>query len=98
MTKVGLTPLASLKIKPKRVGESLAQFECRKIGSLEVGSGDVGSATIVVGEIIHVHLSDQIYDAQKGRVNIKALNPISRLAGMEYGHTTDIFEIPRPAQ
>lgn len=96
MTKVGLTAVDSYKVKPKRVLESPVHMECKLITTLEVGNGGVGSATIIVGEIVHFHISNQAYDPKTGRISVHALKPVARLAGLQYAITKDSFEIPRP--
>jgi flavin reductase (DIM6/NTAB) family NADH-FMN oxidoreductase RutF len=96
MIKVGLTPIPSFKVKPKRVLESPVHMECKLITTLEVGNGGVGSATIVVGEIVQFHISNQAYDANTGRISVEELKPVARLAGLQYATTKDCFEIPRP--
>ncbi len=94
MAKVGLTPLDSLLVKPKRVLESLVHYECRLYHHFQVGKGDAGSSTIVVGEIVQFHISERVF--QNGRVNLQELDPLARLAGQGYCRVTETFEMPRP--
>jgi flavin reductase (DIM6/NTAB) family NADH-FMN oxidoreductase RutF len=94
MKKVGLTPLASLKVHPLRVQESPIQFECELYKTMEIGDGSEGSSTIVVGKIVCVHVAEKVYD--NGKIKIEELHPISRLGGMSYGRVDGVFEIPRP--
>jgi flavin reductase (DIM6/NTAB) family NADH-FMN oxidoreductase RutF len=94
MRTVGLTPLPSQKIKPPRVGESSIHFECELYKTLEVGDGSEGSATLVVGKILLIHVDQRVY--QNGRIQIEALQPISRLAGTSYGRVSDLFDLERP--
>jgi flavin reductase (DIM6/NTAB) family NADH-FMN oxidoreductase RutF len=94
MEKVGLTPVASQKVRPPRVQESPIQFECELYNTMEVGDGSEGSSTIVVGKIVCVHVSERVYD--NGKIKIEELQPISRLGGLSYGRVSGVFEIPRP--
>lgn len=94
MTKVGLTPIPSVCIKPMRVKEAAIQMECELYGSLEVGDGSEGSSTIVVGKILMIHVAKEIY--RDGKILIEPLKPLARLAGASYGITGEIFDIPRP--
>jgi flavin reductase (DIM6/NTAB) family NADH-FMN oxidoreductase RutF len=94
MRTVGLTPLPSQKIKPPRVGESSIHFECELYKTLEVGDGSEGSATLVVGKILLIHVDQRVY--QNGRIQIEPLQPISRLAGTSYGRVSDLFDLERP--
>ena len=81
--------------------ESPVQFECKLYSTMQVGSG-LGSSTVVVGEIVLMHIADEVFnkeDRAKGRtptVDIRKLQPISRLGGISYGRTNDIFDVPRP--
>jgi flavin reductase (DIM6/NTAB) family NADH-FMN oxidoreductase RutF len=95
MPVVGLTPVASLKVKPFRVKESLIQMECKLHGTMQVGEPAVGASIVVVGEILAFHLDEKVYDAASGRVSLEALRPISRLGGLSYGRTSETFELPR---
>ncbi len=56
--KAGLKKLASVKVRPPRIAESAIQMECELYGSMEVGPGSPGSATIVVGRIVCFHVSN----------------------------------------
>jgi len=94
MVQVGLTPLPSVRVAPRRVKESPIHFECELYKTLEVGEGDVGSAVIVVGKILMMHVHAKAY--KDGRVLLDEIAPVSRLAGASYGLTSGVFEIPRP--
>jgi len=94
MEKVGLTPLPSQRVKPPRVKESAIHLECELYDTLEVGDGSEGSSTIVVGKIVMVHVHTPAY--KDGKIILEVLKPISRLAGASYGHTTGVFDLPRP--
>ena len=58
-----------------------------------VGDGTAGSSTIIVGEIVWLHIAKEVY--QDGKILLDALKPLSRLAGKSYGLTTDSFELDR---
>ena len=92
--KTGLTAAPSLKIKPPRIAESPLSFECVLHGKMELGTGQQGSSTLVVGRIVAVHVSENLY--KDGKIDLQALHPLSRLGGIQYGQTTGIFELPRP--
>jgi flavin reductase (DIM6/NTAB) family NADH-FMN oxidoreductase RutF len=95
MTKVGLTPLASERVRPPRVAESAVHMECEMLKTVEVGDGGSGSATVVIGKVLlfHVHAA-----AVRGKeILIEELRPVSRLGGTAYGLVSGVFRIPRPA-
>lgn len=90
----GLTPIPSIQIKPSRVKEAQIHFECKTEKLIEIGDGGVGSATLVVGQILMLHVADELY--KDGAIDIQALDPLSRLGGITYGKTREMFDIPRP--
>jgi len=94
MKEVGLTAIASETIKPPRVKESSIQMECKLYNFMQVGKGGPGSAHVIVGEVLKIHIDKDAY--HDGKIDLEKLKPISRLAGFGYGKTTEMFEIPRP--
>jgi flavin reductase (DIM6/NTAB) family NADH-FMN oxidoreductase RutF len=90
----GLTAAPSVKVRSPRVLEAPINLECRIVHTLPVGRGP---NTLVLGEIVHFHLRDDIYDARTGRVDMYRLRPVGRLAGHLHTHVHDIFEMKRPA-
>lgn len=91
----GLTPLASIKIKPPRVAESPAQMECKLQQIIQVGEGARGSGFIVLGTVVQFHYQDHVY--KDGRVLLDQLKPVARLAGNSYALIQDPFDLPRPS-
>jgi flavin reductase (DIM6/NTAB) family NADH-FMN oxidoreductase RutF len=79
---IGLTPLASTMIKAPRVKESSLQLECILHKEVEIGDGSAGSSTLVIGEILVVHMKEDL--ATERGVDIDGLKPISRLGGSDY--------------
>jgi flavin reductase (DIM6/NTAB) family NADH-FMN oxidoreductase RutF len=94
----GLTAVKSAVVKPPRVAESPINFECKLTQIVDIGDGGVGSASIVIGEVVHVHVADRVlFDEYK--INIAELKPIARLGGFGYARITDTFEMKRlPSQ
>ena len=41
-------------------------------------------------------MRDDVYDAATGRIDMARLKPLGRLAGQQYAHIHDIFEMKRP--
>ena len=91
----GLTTVDSLKVKPPRVKESAAQFECELIQIVKVGDGPL-AANLIIGKILHLHIADEVLD-QRGRVDSQRLDNVGRLGGAEYSTTRDRLEISRPS-
>ncbi|MEX2143978.1 MAG: flavin reductase family protein [Anaerolineales bacterium] len=90
----GLTQAASIKVKPPRVAESPVNFECQLRQIVDIGDGLPGSGWIVIGEIVHLHVSDDVL-LPDYKIDIGALQPVGRLAGYGYAHITDTFEMKR---
>jgi flavin reductase (DIM6/NTAB) family NADH-FMN oxidoreductase RutF len=89
--EVGLTPVKAQAIDCMAVKESPAQLECKLSQFIEVGK-----STMVLGEVVHIHLSDDIYLGNY-KIDINKLQPLARLTGNGYGRVRDIFELERKA-
>jgi flavin reductase (DIM6/NTAB) family NADH-FMN oxidoreductase RutF len=90
----GLTPAPSTKVAPPRVKESPVSFECKRMTTLEVGTGN----RIVVGEVVCMHIDDSVFDAEKFYVDAPAMKLIGRMhGGGWYLKTSDVFNMPRIA-
>ncbi len=92
---VGLTRAPSSLVKPKRVAESLVNYECKLFQIIDFGK-DVQSGSLILGEIVMAHLDERIF--KNGKVDMAELNPVGRLGGLWYCGIDDRFELKRPAQ
>jgi flavin reductase (DIM6/NTAB) family NADH-FMN oxidoreductase RutF len=90
----GLTPLASERVKPARVKEARAHFECAVHQIVRVGEGPLAS-NLVIGRILLIHVDDAVLDPT-GAADPRALDTIGRIGGEGYARTTDLFYLPRP--
>ena len=90
----GLTAAPSVKVTPPRVADAPINMECRLVRIIPVGNAP---ANLVIGEIVHFHVRDGLYDAATGRIDLHRLQPVGRLAGNLYTHVHDIFEMKRPS-
>ena len=86
---VGLTPLASERVRAPRVAESPIQMECRLHREIELGD-----ATFMVGEIVLAHASDDVITAE--RIDVEKLRPVGRLGGDGYSVVRDVIRVARP--
>lgn len=86
---VELTPVASAKVRPFRVGEAKAHLECELVQIVSDRQ-----THIALGRVVHVHLDPSIW--KDGRVDPALLNPASRLAMSEYAALGERFHMPRP--
>jgi flavin reductase (DIM6/NTAB) family NADH-FMN oxidoreductase RutF len=89
----GLTAAPSVKVRAPRVAEAPISMECRVGQVLTVGRGP---HSLVLGEIVHFHVRDDLYSRETGRIDMRRLQPVGRLAGNAYSHIHDIFEMKRP--
>ncbi len=91
-TEAGLTAAKSVMVAPPRVEESPVSIECKVTEIIQVGDGDVGSAWIVLGEAIYIHVDDRVLQPEF-RIDLDELRPIGRLSGPHYSRTGDRFEL-----
>ncbi len=92
--KIGLTPTPSLWVKPPRVLESAIQMECRIERFVEIGDGSVGSAVLVIGKVLGVHVSNEVMD--ENAISYEKLKPIARMGGRDWLRGGEIFRLDRP--
>ena len=92
-TVAGLTPVPSIRVRPPRVAEAPIAFECQLFQIVPVGDGPSGG-DIVIGRVVLVHIRDDI--RPDTYIDLKALQPVARLAGNSYAHVTETFDLPRP--
>jgi flavin reductase (DIM6/NTAB) family NADH-FMN oxidoreductase RutF len=89
----GLTPVASVVVRPPRVAESPAQMECKLHQIIYTGHGP-GSGVIVLGEVVRFHLREDL--VEDFRVDPAGLDAVGRMAGNTWVRTRDRFELIRP--
>ena len=88
----GLTAAPSELVRAPRVAESPVNMECRLNQVVAVGDGT--KHAIVIGEIVLMHIRDDIINGH--RINHQRLKPVGRLAGNMYCNTHDVYEMVRP--
>ena len=89
-----LTVAPSVKVRAPRVADAPVSMECRVAHIIPVGRLP---HHLVMGEIVHLHVRDDVYDPSTGRLDMHKLKPVGRLAGHLYTHVHDIFEMKRPS-
>lgn len=92
--KIGLTPLPSLWVKPPRVRESAIQMECRLEKLVPIGEEGAGSATLVIGRVLGIHISDHVIEGNT--ISYEKLKPLARLGGKEWLRGGEVFSLDRP--
>ena len=94
--KAGFTPLASQVVRPPRVAESPAAFECKVLQVLEMGT-EGGAANLILCEILLAHFSTEVLDST-GNVDTRKMDLIGRMGGDWYCRASGaaLFEVPKP--
>lgn len=89
---LGLTTMPSAAIQVPRLAASRIHFECKLHQIVELGTPT--TSDLIIGEVVHVHVADELYQA--GRIDIAAFAPVSRLAGNSYAKIGELFDRSRP--
>lgn len=94
--KSGLTPIASEMVRPPRVGEAPASFECKVIEVKPLGTQG-GAGNLIICEVLLMHVKEDILD-QDQRIDPYKLDAVARMGGNWYckAQGNAIFEIPKP--
>jgi flavin reductase (DIM6/NTAB) family NADH-FMN oxidoreductase RutF len=91
--KAGLTKAPSVLVKPWRVAESPVQFECTYVQTIRLpGLGRVGTADIIIGKVVGVHIKDE-FILPDGKLDILKIRPLARLGYSDYTSVESVFEI-----
>ena len=88
----GLTPIDSELVKAKRIKESLVHFECKFRDRLSYGDS-VGSGQIITGEVIRVHIAEDIL--VDGKISTQKFKPVGRGAGNDWFKCSEVFTLER---
>ena len=88
----GLTLTETVLVSPvPRIATAPAALECRVAQIVMVGNNRV-----IIGEIVSIHLQDDLWDADKKHVRTLDAHLVGRMHGNGYLRTTDFFELKRP--
>lgn len=88
-----LTQVPSKQVTVPGVKESKVRMECKLVKAIPLGGDEPGS-DLFIGEVVQFHIEEAIYE--KGRIDPRGLNAVSRLAGANYAAIGDIFAMERP--
>ena len=93
--KAGFTEVASVKVKPPRVGEAPVSFECTVLEVVEIAQRP-GAGNLVIAQVDMIHINDEyltddVLDTEK-------LDLVGRMGGNWYIRAIkeSLFEIPKP--
>lgn len=93
----GLTPVASVKVRPPRVAESRLSFECRTRQVIRTNPGVPDSGNVVLGEVVGVVAAPGLIN-ERHHVDAAMLDAIGRMGGNTYSTTRERFDMPRGAE
>ncbi|WP_338729377.1 flavin reductase family protein [Haladaptatus sp. DJG-WS-42] len=85
----GLERAPSTKVAPPRVAGVKVAYECRLADFV-----DVGASSMVLGEVVNVHVADEATTA--GKLDVEKLDAVGRLSGNWYAKTSDRYALERP--
>lgn len=88
-----LTPIPSDVVRPPRVAEARASFECRTMHVLRLAPEQPGGGNLVLGEIVRMHLEDGLVN-ERFHVDAAKLEAIGRMGGFAYARTRERFDMP----
>jgi hypothetical protein len=94
--KAGFTELASQKVKPPRVAESLVSFECRVNEVKPLGTAG-GAGNLVICEVVLMHIKEEVLDDQH-KINPYKMDAVARMGNDYYCRVQgeNIFVVPKP--
>lgn len=96
--KSGLTAVTSEAVKPLRVKEAPAQFECKVQEVIHLGS-EGGAGNLVVAEVVRMHFADEAF-GDDGNLDPQKLDLVSRMGQNWYCRAFGdaVFEVPKPGR
>jgi flavin reductase (DIM6/NTAB) family NADH-FMN oxidoreductase RutF len=94
-----LTAAASRLVKPPRVKESPAAFECKHWKTIDLPGlepAKPSTYSVIFGQVVGIYIDDNFI--KDGLVDTGAMRPIARLGYMDYGvvNPENVFAIDRP--
>jgi len=94
--KAGFTEIPSVKVKPPRVKESKASFECKVRDMIHLGEGG-GAGTLIICEVLMIHVDELVLN-ERGLIDTKKIDLVGRMGESWYTHSNgdSLFEIPKP--
>ena len=96
--KSGLTPVQSEKVKPPRVKEAPAAFECKVNEVIPLGE-EGGAGNLIICEVVLMHVKENILDIE-GRIDPQLLDAVGRMGGDYYCRASgeSVFEVAKPTR
>ena len=83
----------SERVRPPRIASARVALECKLVEILHPGGQPVD---MLIGEIVFLHVRDDIARHDPPGVDPRGLDAVGRLGGVAYTHVREIFEMERP--
>lgn len=92
--KAGLTPIASDTVKPFRIKESPAHFEC-KVGEIIKLGEHGGAGHLIICNVLKMHVSESVIDTDNNRINPHKIDLVGRMGRSHYVRASgdSIFDV-----
>lgn len=91
----GIAAAPSRMVRPPRVASALGALECRVHEVIHLPATPDGRENhVVIGAVVGIHIDDGVI--ADGKVDERALHPLTRLGYMNYGTLGTVFERLRP--
>ncbi len=90
--RAGVTPAASIDVRPPRVAEAPIALECKVTQIVPVIDT---TYTLILGRVLRFHIRSDLL-RPNGLVDALRLEPVARLGGDEYAAIGRVFEMKRP--
>lgn len=88
----GFTQAPGVKVNAPRIVEAPISLECRRIVTVELAV----ERNLVIGEVVYLHIRDDLIDRDKLYVRAERAGLIGRMHGLGwYARTSDLFDMPR---
>ena len=94
--KAGFTPIASETVKPFRVAESPAQYECKVKDIIPLGTeGGAGNLFICEVQLLHIH---KAVLNEQGKIDVNKIDLCGRMGANNYVRASGnaVFELNQP--
>lgn len=91
-----LTQVTSDMINVPGIKEAKVRFECKLVQALPLINEENPGSDLFIGEVVLFHIDESIFDQDKGYIDERSLDAVSRLAGQNYATLGEIFSIERP--
>ena len=82
----------SVQVKPPRIVESPVNLECKFVQAV-----DIGRNKVLFGEVVHIHVRDDLINLERMYINYDRINFLGRMPGGSgiYSKTRDLLHMPR---